>query len=58
MEEKNKVVIMIPQEYKQEAEELMNFLETLEKDKRTRFLDLINGAKTMQNLMDGTGKSA
>lgn len=54
----NKVAIMIPQEYKQEAEELMDFLEALKEDKRTRFLDWINGAKTMQNLMGGAGKSA
>lgn len=46
-----KVVIMIPQEYKQEAEELMNFLETLKGDERKRLLDWINGAKTMKNIM-------
>lgn len=54
MEGKN-TEIMIAQENRKEAEEVMDFMGTMNQRERERFLDFLQGAKVMKSIMlDGT----
>lgn len=56
--EKMKTETMIAQENRQEAEEVMGFMEILEQHEKKEFLAFLQGAKFMKSLAAGAVKTA